>query len=143
MPLKQQLTPLPFTQVQLHDVFWAPRMLANRSATLPAEYAQLESTGRLAALALACKPGAGNPPHIFWDSDIAKWIEAAAYALTRLPRSLMRSRIRGSMQSLRALRARSNRTGTSIRTSLSRSGPACSGVGQTCATRTSFTAPAI
>ena len=81
MPLKQQLTPLPFTQVQLHDAFWAPRMLANRSATLPAEYAQLESTGRLAALELAWQPGAGNPPHIFWDSDIAKWIEAAAYAL--------------------------------------------------------------
>jgi len=81
MPLKQLLTPLPFTQVQLHDAFWAPRMLANRSATLPAEYAQLESTGRLAALELAWQPGAGNPPHIFWDSDIAKWIEAAAYAL--------------------------------------------------------------
>ena len=81
MSLKQQLTPLPFTRVQLQDSFWAPRMLANRSATLPAVYAQLESTGRLAALELAWQPGAGNPPHIFWDSDIAKWIEAAAYAL--------------------------------------------------------------
>lgn len=81
MPPKQQLTPLPFTCVQLQDSFWAPRMRANRSATLPAEYAQLESTGRLAALELAWQPGAGNPPHIFWDSDIAKWIEAAAYAL--------------------------------------------------------------
>ena len=81
MPLKQQLAPLPLTCVQLQDSFWAPRMRANRSATLPAEYAQLESTGRLAALELAWQPGAGNPPHIFWDSDIAKWIEAAAYAL--------------------------------------------------------------
>lgn len=81
MPPKQQLKPVPFTRVQLHDAFWAPRMAANRNATLPAEYAQLERTGRLAALEMSWQPGAGNPPHIFWDSDIAKWIEAAAYAL--------------------------------------------------------------
>lgn len=81
MPPTQQLKPLPFTQVQLNDAFWAPRMAANRSATLPAEYNQLERTGRLAALELDWQPGAGSPPHIFWDSDIAKWIEAAAYAL--------------------------------------------------------------
>ncbi len=140
MPLKQLLTPLPFTQVQLHDAFWAPRMLANRSATLPAEYAQLESTGRLAALELAWQPGAGNPPHIFWDSDIAKWIEAAAYALAA---QFDAQQARSSMQSLAALRARSNRTGISTRTLLLRSALACSGAGQTCATRTNFTAPAI
>ena len=70
MPLKQLLTPLPFTQVQLHDAFWAPRMLANRSATLPAEYAQLESTGRLAALELAWQPGAGNP-NMFESAEFA------------------------------------------------------------------------
>ena len=81
MSLTHQLKPVPFTQVQLHDAFWAPRMLANRTVTLPAQYAQLEHTGRLAALELAWQPGAGSPPHIFWDSDIAKWIEAAAYAL--------------------------------------------------------------
>ena len=81
MPPTQQLKPLPFARVQLHDAFWAPRMAANRSATLPAEYAQLERTGRLAALELSWQPGAGSPPHILWDSDIAKWIEAAAYAL--------------------------------------------------------------
>ena len=56
-------------------------MLANRTVTAPAQYAQLEHTGRLAALELAWQPGTGSPPHIFWDSDIAKWIEAAAYAL--------------------------------------------------------------
>ena len=81
MPPKQQLKPVPFTQVQLHDAFWAPRMAANRNATLPAEYAQLERSGRLAALELAWQCGAGTPPHIFWDSDIAKWIEAASFAL--------------------------------------------------------------
>ena len=80
MPPTQKLKPLPFTRVQLHDAFWAPRMAANRSATLPAEYAQLERTGRLAALELAWQPGAGSPPHIFWDSDIAKWIEGCVCA---------------------------------------------------------------
>ena len=31
------------------------------------------------------KKGQPNPPHIFWDSDVAKWIEAAAYSLATHP----------------------------------------------------------
>ena len=99
MPLKQLLTPLPFTQVQVHDAFWAPRMRAHRSATLPAEYAQLESTGRLAALELAWQPGAAIRRTSFGTQILPS---GSKPPLTRLPRSLMRSWTRSSMQSLRA-----------------------------------------
>ena len=71
--------------VAVHDAFWAPRMEANRAATLPVEYAQCRETGRIRAWKLGWRPGKKNPPHIFWDSDVAKWIEAAAYSLATSP----------------------------------------------------------
>lgn len=85
MAVRRKLTPLPFTHVKLTDRFWAPRIEVNRTATLPAEYAMCETTGRIAAFDLKWKRGDPNPPHIFWDSDVAKWIEAAAYSLAAHP----------------------------------------------------------
>jgi hypothetical protein len=54
----------------------------NRQVTLPIEFEQCLKTGRIDAWKLEWKPGDPNPPHIFWDSDVGKWIEAAAYSLT-------------------------------------------------------------
>ena len=78
-------TPVPFTHVWIDDAFWAPRITANRERTLPAEYRQCLETGRIDAFRLRWKPGMPNEPHIFWDSDVAKWIEAASYSLAAHP----------------------------------------------------------
>lgn len=85
MTARRNLSPLPFTHVKLSDHFWAPRIEINRMVTLPTEYAMCESTGRIAAFDLKWQKGDPNPPHIFWDSDVAKWIEAAAYSLATHP----------------------------------------------------------
>ena len=77
----RNLEAVPFTQVSLDDPFWAPRLEVNRQATIPHAYEMCERTGRLAAWDLSWKPGDPNPPHIFWDSDVAKWLEAASHAL--------------------------------------------------------------
>ena len=77
--------PVPFTQVTIKDDFWAPRLETNRSATLPIEYEQCRVTGRLEAFKLNWQPGQEPVPHIFWDSDVAKWIEAASYSLSTHP----------------------------------------------------------
>jgi DUF1680 family protein len=77
--------PVPFTQVTITDGFWAPRLETNRSATLPIEYEQCRATGRLEAFKLNWRPGQEPVPHIFWDSDVAKWIEAASYSLSTHP----------------------------------------------------------
>jgi DUF1680 family protein len=82
---RRRLTPVPFTRVTLADAFWAPRIEVNRAATLPKEYEMCETTGRIAAFDLTWRKGDPNPPHIFWDSDVAKWIEAAAYSLATHP----------------------------------------------------------
>jgi DUF1680 family protein len=87
MAVTRKLTPVPFTQVTLNDIFWMPKVATNRNATLPAEYQMCEDTGRIAAWDLTWTQGDPNPPHIFWDSDVAKWIEAASYSLATQPDS--------------------------------------------------------
>ncbi|MFO7959173.1 MAG: glycoside hydrolase family 127 protein [Candidatus Brocadiia bacterium] len=77
--------PVPFENVQFTDRFWAPRMETNRSVTLPAQYEHLKDTGRIDAWRLDWQPGDPNPPHKFWDSDVAKWLEAVGWTLAAGP----------------------------------------------------------
>ena len=55
----------------------------NRKITIDAVYTQFDKTGRFAALDCDWREGQENRPHIFWDSDVAKWIEGAAYSLAK------------------------------------------------------------
>jgi DUF1680 family protein len=87
------LHPVPFTQVTLRDSFWAPRQAANRNATIPHVYEMCGRTGRVAAWEMTWKPGDPNQPHIFWDSDVAKWMEAASYSLATHPDSALAARL--------------------------------------------------
>jgi DUF1680 family protein len=73
--------PVALRKVSIEGGFWGPRQATNRYITLPIEYQQCKTTGRIDAWRLVWKPGQPNPPHHFWDSDVAKWIEAAAYTL--------------------------------------------------------------
>ncbi len=79
------LQPLPLTSVTLADSFWAPRQETTRRVTLPIELKHLRDTGRIGAFRLDWRPGQPNPPHVFWDSDVAKWVEAAAYCVATHP----------------------------------------------------------
>lgn len=83
MPFR--FTPLPLNAVAFEDGFWAPKIRTNREVTLAIEYQQCHDTGRIDAFKLDWKPGKQPVPHIFWDSDVAKWIEAAAYSLATHP----------------------------------------------------------
>ncbi len=77
--------PISFNQVKLDDAFWAPKIDINRQVTIPIEYGQCKDTGRLDAFKLDWKPGMEPIPHVFWDSDVAKWIEAVSYSLSTHP----------------------------------------------------------
>lgn len=79
------VNPVLFDHVALTGGFWGPRIETNRRVTLPIEYEHLRKTGRLRAWEMKWKDGDGDPPHIFWDSDVAKWMEAASYSLTSHP----------------------------------------------------------
>jgi DUF1680 family protein len=79
------LTPVAARSVKIEGGFWGNRVAVNRAVTLPAEYRQLQDSGRIEAFRLAWKEGRPNQPHYFWDSDVAKWMEAAAYSLAARP----------------------------------------------------------
>lgn len=75
----------PVADVAIDDAFWSPRLRINRERTIPFQYRQCQETGRIDALRLNWRPGVEPVPHPFWDSDVAKWIEAASYSLATHP----------------------------------------------------------
>jgi uncharacterized protein len=87
--MQRRYTPLPHTRVTFDDQFWAPRIRTNRERTIPHIYRQLQETGRIDAWKPGWNPGPEvrnqGIPVLFWDSDVAKWIEAASYSLATDP----------------------------------------------------------
>jgi DUF1680 family protein len=88
----RRFTPLPHTSVSIDDTFWSERQRVNRERTLAHIYEQCRKTGRIDALSGVYDPAivkkgvlGGNVPVLFWDSDVAKWIEAASYSLATHP----------------------------------------------------------
>ncbi len=69
---------VPFTQVRIGDGFWKNRQQINENTTLQSIYRRFVDTGRFAGLDFDGQ----SSPHIFYDSDIAKWFEACAYVLS-------------------------------------------------------------
>ena len=86
--------PAPLRQVRLAGGLLGERQRTVLDRSIDQQYAQCRDTGRIDALRLAWKPGSELPkPHIFWDSDLAKWIESAAYALTIEPNPALEARV--------------------------------------------------
>ncbi|MBQ1260782.1 MAG: glycoside hydrolase family 127 protein [Clostridia bacterium] len=55
----------------------------NRNITIPTVYDRFFETGRVKAFNFDYKKGDELMPHFYWDSDMAKWIEGAAYTLVK------------------------------------------------------------
>ena len=68
--------------VKITDGYFWKKQRMNEEVTIPATYQQFYKTGRVEAFKLKWRNGQPDRPHIFWDSDVAKWIEGAAYTLT-------------------------------------------------------------
>lgn len=79
-----RLRTLRFTDVDVREGFWAPRLRANRGGGLRHGYVQLEKAGNFHDLKLAAGivSGAGIGK-VFRDSDVYKWLEAIAYELAK------------------------------------------------------------
>lgn len=94
IPVMFRYTPVPFTCVRVNDSFWSERQRVNHERSLPKQYELCKRTGRFDALRLEWKPGSSLPkPHVFWDSDTAKWLEAACYACRIRPDAALRAKI--------------------------------------------------
>ena len=74
------LRPLPMPDSRLAGGFWAPR-LANNRAAIPVVYERLVAAGHIRNLRIAAGEEAGAVEGAaFRDSDVYKWLEAAAWA---------------------------------------------------------------
>ena len=71
--------------VSLADPVLAPRVEANRAATIPACLKHFKKEHCIDALKLKWRKGDKWFPHIFWDSDVAKVAEGMARELARRP----------------------------------------------------------
>ena len=71
-----------FETVDLHDGFWKGRYDVNRNVSIGNVYRRFEETGRFDALRFVWKEKQ-HVIHKFFDSDVAKWIEAVAYLIMK------------------------------------------------------------
>lgn len=77
------IRPVPFTEVQLEDDFWAPRLETNRKVSIPYAFEQLEQLGILDNFAVAAgrKQGSYQGGRQYHDADLFKVMEGASYTL--------------------------------------------------------------
>ena len=77
------IQPVPFTQTEIADGFWAPRISTNRDVTVPHNLESCERTGRIQNFVVAARQADGAFQGVFGfdDSDVYKVIEGAAYSL--------------------------------------------------------------
>ncbi|MBK8136231.1 MAG: glycoside hydrolase family 127 protein [Chloroflexi bacterium] len=80
----QFFSPVSLKHIDVNGGFWGDRIALNRNRTIPAITHQMQATGRLDAWHLDWEIGKPKP-HIFWDSDTGKWLEAIGYSLTTHP----------------------------------------------------------
>lgn len=72
-----------FEKVNLKDGFWLKRQQTVENSSMKAIYGRFVDTGRFDSLKCGWKEGMANKPHFYWESEIAKFLEAAAYILQK------------------------------------------------------------
>jgi DUF1680 family protein len=77
------IQPVAFTQVQVTDSFWAPKIRTNAEVTIPYTLEQCRKTGRIDNFRRAAHtiPGDSMTEYTFDDTDLYKVIEGASYGL--------------------------------------------------------------
>ena len=96
-----------YGNVNITGGFWHEKQELNQKITIEAVYDRFYETGRISAFDFNVKDG-GVEPHVFWDSDVAKWIEGAAMILRAHPDKALEDKIERKID---------GRTGTSTRIS--------------------------
>lgn len=119
MALRIGAQALPLRSVTIDDNFWAPIRETVRTRMLPQQEHQLRTGGQFEALKLQWRPQrvdadpasehgldadsskSDNEPHIFWESDVGKWIEAASYSLAKHPDPTLEASVDEAIELLR------------------------------------------
>ncbi len=78
---------IPFQSVTLTNGFWKNRYDLNKNVSLSNVRKRFEESGRFDALRFNYAT-TGKKPHFFYDSDVAKWMEAVAYLIEQDPTAM-------------------------------------------------------
>jgi DUF1680 family protein len=87
----RKLFPVAPDAVRLKDHFWAPRIRLLSERTLLTQYQQLEITGRISNFERVVKDLSEPFRGLYFnESDVYKWLEAAAYSLAQFPNEYLK-----------------------------------------------------
>jgi DUF1680 family protein len=101
---RAKLRPVPCSNVKLDDSFWEPRRRINRRITIPSQHRQCEETKRIDNFRRASgrKPGGAFVGIFFNDSDVYKWMEAAAWSLADEPDAELQETVESVIEEIAA-----------------------------------------
>ena len=97
------LQPVPFTKVRIADEFWAGRLEANRTVTIPFIFKKCEETGRIDNFRIA--GGMMKGPYKgqrYNDTDVYKTLEGASYSLAVHPDPELEKYLDGLIETIAA-----------------------------------------
>ena len=82
-----------FQNVKLNDGYWFSKQELNRKITINAVYDRFYESKRIEAMDCIKDENRNWQPHIYWDSDVAKWIEGASYIIAKNPDKALENKI--------------------------------------------------
>lgn len=91
--MNKQMNFISWSDIRITDGFFKNWQEIAAKNTSRAIYDRFYETGRIDAMNLDWKEGMPNKPHVFWDSDIAKWMEGTAYFLKLYEDKEMREKL--------------------------------------------------
>ena len=74
-----------FYNTDITGGFWKEKQDMVRNSTVTAVFNRFYDTYRFEALKCDTSEGLPYKPHIYWDSDVAKWMEGVAYLIAKQP----------------------------------------------------------
>ena len=80
-------------EVDLTGGYLYEKQELNRTVTIHAVYDRFLESGRIGAFDFDWKPGMPHQPHVYYDSDVAKWMEGASWILSKHEDPLLAERI--------------------------------------------------
>lgn len=91
-----------FDKVNISGGFLKSKQDLNLKTTINAVCDRFKETGRFDAFDCKWKEGSCDipKPHFFWDSDVAKWIEGAAYIIAKKPNKDLEDKIESVIDSI-------------------------------------------
>ncbi len=90
-----------YDKVKLTSGYLFDKQELNQNTTINAVYDRFYETGRIGAFNFDYKEGDEIKPHIFWDSDVAKWMEGVAYIIRNHPSPELEAKVDALVENIK------------------------------------------